>query len=445
MTGVYSSQDTGRSWIPVDGLWSAQEYLQAMLHLPSGRMIGGDWYGMLQSDIGGKNWTRANTGLHRDWVMDFALTSSRSLLNGSVFSTSIFNPSKGWRQLNQETSYDVHASENGTLFCLTATGMIRSTDDGETWESVGGPFGQAEKILEGQQGTLFCGIVERQMYRSWDTGKSWSAGLVQFEETSFEDGMVDGDGSVLLLIKEQGIVRVDSALTQTTLLLSADITGRFISIAATQDDGVIVCAEKGMFHSSDHGLIWKTLPTPIPESLVPWSMDTDRKGRIFCLFRSAEDPRIWTDFKLYTTSDLGVLWESIELPQPHQRYQLLKILPDDRLYIASSEEGLFRTRDVVTTIEQQNPPAQPDERSITICPQPAQERLTLVLNQSTNVRTILIHDCMGRLVSRQDLQFANGVTTMHLDVSGLRSGMYIVSIVDDRQVYHRKFLVVGDR
>ncbi len=444
-TGAYSSQDTGRTWTAVDGLWNAQEYLGAMILLPSRRMIGGDWNGVLRSDTAGKNWTRSNTGLIRDWVMDVALTPKGDLLTGSVFSTSIYSPSQGWRQLNQETSHDVHVAQDGTLFCLTATGMIRSTDDGQTWKSVDGPFGSASQILESRSGELYCGIMNNKIYRSTDAGQTWDAGTVEFEKTSFDDGLIDIDGSLILLVKDVGVVRVDSALTRTTVLLSADITGRFNTIVTARDGGLVVAAENGVYYSSDRGLMWREIPLPNSLKMFPWGMDTDQKGRVYCLYQYEESLANGRNYLLFATPDLGKTWEQIELWQPYPEFGFLKVLPDDHLYLASRTEGLFRTRDVITSIEQPDPPAIPDDNSITAWPQPAKEHLSITWRQSIDVHTIVIHDCMGRLMLRRDIRTDAAVSTLSMNVRGLQLGMYIVSLVADTEVLRKRVMVAGGR
>ncbi len=455
MSEVFQSQDSGRTWVEVWNLSKLHSYVEAMIKLPSGRMLAGDWYGSMRSDATGKNWSRMLEGLHRVPCRDATLTSDGTLLAATINGLhSIQEEGKAWRQLHERYCTLVQEHASGTILSLAWPGILRSTDNGAAWDTVVLGHNQADCLLQNQNGVLYCGIVDSTMYRSNDAGATWTAGTVTLPYSHIADAVIADDGSLLLLSETEGVLRVDSALTRVDVLLPLSTTSYLFSIALEPQGAIVVSAWNGLFRSVDDGASWKLLPLPDSMYTVPWFMDMDKEGNIFCLFRMYDDPQDYSSYResaLYASTDQGVTWETLEIPQPYQWYTMLEVLSDEKLYVGTRAEGLFRTSETVTSIEDEaisRVPSQPTSIGLQAYPQPARSSVTLIWEEQNGMRllprmrSLMVHDCLGRVVDRREVYVAEfEARRIVYDTHGLRPGVYVFTLSGAGTVGRTRILV----
>ncbi|MFH1161892.1 MAG: T9SS type A sorting domain-containing protein [Candidatus Jorgensenbacteria bacterium] len=140
-SGIFRSTDEGKSWTFV---WSAGGG-GCFLAKPDGSILGGMSYRITQSDDGGATW--------REIFYD-----PRPYFNVEELA---MNP------------------RTGSIFAGTADtiglGILRSTDDGKTWQQSNGGLGDLHvwSVASDSNGTIYAG-TENGLYRSVNDGVSWT-------------------------------------------------------------------------------------------------------------------------------------------------------------------------------------------------------------------------------------------------------------------------------
>jgi photosystem II stability/assembly factor-like uncharacterized protein len=129
---------------------------------------------------GGRTWTRGNVSTPED-VLDVSfptVTEGYALdIEGGLFRTSTGGTS--WRPLDIGTTADplaVHATDASTVLLIGPTGVRRSTDGGNAFETVRGKDVQKAGLTAvDRAGSAIVAYGSRDVVRSTDKGRSWKA------------------------------------------------------------------------------------------------------------------------------------------------------------------------------------------------------------------------------------------------------------------------------
>ena len=446
---TYHSPDSGRTWNEINDLSEYANVLYSIVRLPSGVLIAGMGHGMVRSEGPLQQWDAVDLGWQYGTMFDVTLTSHNRIFAAGREGVHFLEKC----QSNWVTSLDrgyvtgIMQHSEGPLLADTWPGVLRSTDHGMTWDSLVLGYNQLSFLVEDDRGVLYGGLVDSFVYRSDDAGATWSAGAIRIPQANIR-GAVSHSGSLFILTEDAGLFRCDSSLTAVEPLLALSRIGEPYSLSIDGEGHLIASGRNGIYHSENGGRNWQRLPDPEPRTCLPVMTAMDSKGTLYSVFRMYEgqiDYSIYPENLLYRSTDRGGSWEAMPLPQFFQQYSCLEILDDGKLYLASEAEGLFRSRDVVTTVDHPSPPALPGDHEITVWPQPASSRVTLVWPTGTEVRSVLVHDCMGRLVSRRDIRSNRTSGNIAYDVSSFRPGTYLVSLISNTRIIRGKFVVVNGK
>lgn len=129
----------------------------------------------------------------------------------------------------------------------------------------------------------------------------------------------------------------------------------------------------------------------------------------------------WTDMGITPTVDENIVKFAVENIQPGI-YTIGVLAPGDIINFVQEEiladEGMM------------------------LYPNPARERITLMLNENfTGMVDIRVRDMYGRLISSQSLMKDAASITHEIDLSGLRTGTYMIELNDNRKRSIKLFLV----
>ncbi len=84
-----------------------------------------------------------------------------------------------------------------------------------------------------------------------------------------------------------------------------------------------------------------------------------------------------------------------------------------------------------------------NSRSVKMYPNPATEVTTVAINQDIALATILIHDMSGQLMQQLDPRLLrNDGANFQIPLNSLSNGIYLISLVGEREVYERLRLIV---
>jgi photosystem II stability/assembly factor-like uncharacterized protein len=153
------------------------------------------------------------------------------------------NSGKTWKQVHVGDGRMKLAEWNGVLLSTSKDGILRSTDDGQNWDSViseGGAGITVERIDGGFAAIIYNTITQtNSAHISLDSGKTWNA-IGEELQPSWSS----------LLMKKIGLLKSSSDI------LSIKQMGEYL-----------ICGRSdGIFRSSDMGKTWKKLSLPAMEN-----------------------------------------------------------------------------------------------------------------------------------------------------------------------------------
>jgi photosystem II stability/assembly factor-like uncharacterized protein len=194
-TGVFKTADAGATWKKVSPNFGVQ---LAISPSDPATLYAALASGMSTSSDGGETWSLITSDLSRD-TLDFYYgfyVSSIAVDPGSASNVTIakfsgiFKTNNGgshWSQASIESdarALTIDPSDPATFYAAKrTTGLIRSSDGGTVWTSLGLSDKFVNTIALGGS-ILFAGTNDGHIYRSDDRGNSW---------TGFDDGMVFGN------------------------------------------------------------------------------------------------------------------------------------------------------------------------------------------------------------------------------------------------------------
>ena len=183
-TGVYATSDQGRTWTRLStGLPTGNTFRLVALGsvLYANIVASATSGGVYRSTDGGLNWTAANTGLSTLFVFDLAVNGTTlfaAVNGGGVFRS--MDGGQSWTATNTGlpalTAVALAVNNNTVVVGLTGQTLYRSTDNGQTWTrpESGALVTGAQWFLESLGGNLYASANQAYgVLRSTDDGRSW--------------------------------------------------------------------------------------------------------------------------------------------------------------------------------------------------------------------------------------------------------------------------------
>lgn len=188
----YFSSDGGDNWIERAGLPPS---FAPRLTTRGNELYAATQEGVLVTTDFGLNWDQLSSGIGYAYVRGIAVKDgivyafSDEAPNGNVYKLN--DATQSWQMIGSytnsyQTLYNTYVN-NDYLFVSVVNGVLRSSDDGVTWQDVSsGLPGGGITNFSSFQDQLFVGTANG-LYRSADNGTSWSnAGLEGFKVWSID-------------------------------------------------------------------------------------------------------------------------------------------------------------------------------------------------------------------------------------------------------------------
>jgi len=213
--------------------------------------------GVFVTDDFGNSWSTMGKGLTESHISSLTV-SNNNLFVGTQMGVFLFNSNdSSWTPLGPFTNYiKALASSDTMLFAATSgSGVYRSTNSGTSWTPVNSGLEDLwVRNLSMSNGGIFAGTQSKGVYRSTNNGTSWSAvntgleGLWVYSLMAHDSAIFVGTSEGIFYSTDNGAMWYDgdSGITANIVTCFAEHDG--VSFAGTAGNGV--------FLSNDHGIHW---------------------------------------------------------------------------------------------------------------------------------------------------------------------------------------------
>ncbi len=432
---IRTSTDGGASWTTrVDGLAGQRPDVAAIA--PTGELMAGAYPGGAYIAAGaGAPWTPASNGLRDMGFTRFVVTPTGAMLgtlSGRLFRSTdkgrnwTLTGVEGWapRDLvvaGPEGSAYVDAFERTADGVYIASGLLRSTDEGATWQGVRTSALTPSAMEVDSNGDVYIGYEDTNphLIRSTDRGVSWR---------NFSPDSLPGRVAAISMLRPGEVMIATSAgslfayrkMGSSTLTLqNVNVRGTVNRIIRTGAGSLLASsAGTGVIRSTDEGETWSTanvgLPSPIVATLQTASDGSALvAGRYFGIFRSI---------------DGGLTWRRAGDGLTDSSVVDLGLGPDGALYASTATGGIFASTTLAAVT---SPIAGSDhDARLDIVPNPAAGVATLRYHaKGSGPATITITDPLGREVMRlADADAIDGARSLPLNLSTLVDGVYFCRV-----------------
>lgn len=290
--GVLRSSDRGRTWSDSNDGFS-ERFVSRMLYSPDGaRIVVGmvadrRHGGVFSAPTAEGPWTRLAPGLEGREILALSLAGG-SVLAGT--DDGLFLSEEGsWRRLPTALDgADLHphvtdvAALSPLLFlAATSQGLLRSTDGGESWERHRlGALRTVERVaVSGGLEPLVLAATPLGFFESRDEGASWTPIAGRIGDARVHSiAFLPGSDRVVFVATPRGLFKSEDGgrgwRPRGGGLPLLDITG----LAVGRDGRTIYASEftqGGLWHSSDAGETWDTVPTEGLATTRIWALALD--------------------------------------------------------------------------------------------------------------------------------------------------------------------------
>lgn len=172
-SGLFQSTDEGLTWYTISESLD-EKRIYALVHTDAGRMFAATLHGVHYSDNDGQSWQAAgeSDGL-RNAIRAIVRTPGGTLIASRTSSGMYISEDKGvsWTQtiasVPSRTVHDLVVSESGIVYAGSYQGVLRSLDEGRTWELIEqGVLGQLQHMTFDSRGTLYTAPIGNAVHRA---------------------------------------------------------------------------------------------------------------------------------------------------------------------------------------------------------------------------------------------------------------------------------------
>ncbi len=336
-----------------------------------------------------------------------------------------------WQELQtglpaNKAIFSIRYHPNGTLFLGGQNFILRSYNDGETFEVVHVPGGNVIKINFSPSGEIYAvGWID--IIRSADNGNTWEIVFIGSSNYRFRDidfGINDelytiGDGWGPIVI-ENGFHRsLDNGITWEHIEITKyGIRALRVNTAGT----IIVSSYEGIHMSTDLGLTWTVISNISPDCLASYEDDKLIAGS-----------SIYAGSGCWFSPDWGYTWTDLVDTIINPNVNQISVSPSSIVYIQSNKKvefdyQIFKSINPILIHAQQV-----FSHKIKIYPNPASTHITIEtpFNGQVSIMNLQGQELLNHQITEPKTR---------IDISTLPSGVYLIKATGKRVVQVGKII-----
>jgi photosystem II stability/assembly factor-like uncharacterized protein len=274
--GMFKSTDDGASWITIENGMSAYQAMVTGIAIDSLNLYATSEAGLMISTDQGNSWSEVTSNALPNGTTNCIIIRNPIIMvgtpGGMVRST---DDGISWNSDNLGlpkiagfyTPILSLAIYQNQFFAGTSSGFYISSDSGASWYSsnVGLPGNQIFSVALNDT-DIFAATINNGVYRSIDSGKSWisaSSGIVMSEVKS-----IAGNGPNIYAVMDYDSLYTSTDNGNTWLADTSLHTGEIASVTLIGQK-VYASTSSGIYVSSDNGKTWNTINGGIMDTTYP--------------------------------------------------------------------------------------------------------------------------------------------------------------------------------
>lgn len=330
--GIYRSVDNGGSWQILDLVTSRPPIAVN----EAGNVFAIKGNEIYRSIDAGESWDPVWQG--HNYYADIKINSSDHIIAANAFgmdgSSIDISTDNGLTWTNKPVPFSYHEqmylgiNPLNHIFIITDHGIIRSTDNGDTWINLDNfPilfFSRGISIAFNSSGDIFIGeSFTPRLYRSTDNGDTWELVFI----ASTRDIEINSNDEIF--IGGEDIYRSSNNGLSWTPVNQGLLNTNIFSLCVDSFGNVFTGTGQGIYKSSNNGLSWVPSFSGLPGDGV-MSFASNAQGELFAIADS-----------LYVSNDNGENWLMLHLPVSKATLNSVEISSNGDIFVIGTAKSDF--------------------------------------------------------------------------------------------------------